>query len=195
MFYIEVLPGRIHRANLDGRSLSLIVQRDDYILGGALDYENSRLYWNDVSCQCLVSCDMDGNVEVFQNAFAAHAKLSFRVVAIHREQLYSTRTSSVDYHPQRGEISFLDFFTASRPDIFASVHRENLTDGQKVSRNFSQIFPKEDTRQALILNARQQDRSSGHPCSHITCTQVCVPSGNSSRPKCLQEEGSLLLII
>ena len=103
MFYVEGLGGRIYRANMDGKSLSLIVQRTDHILGVALDYENSRLYWNDQRSQLLTSCDMDGNIEFFENSFTAEAKLSFSVVGIHGDKLYSTKTSSEGSLSGRGE--------------------------------------------------------------------------------------------
>ena len=85
MFYLE---GRhVYRTNIhdgDGRSLRLIVRRANPILGTALDYESSRLYWNDLSRQCLASCDIDGNVYFFKISFAADPKLLFNVVGIHR---------------------------------------------------------------------------------------------------------------
>ena len=154
---------------MDGRSRNLIVTRGNNILGAALDYENSRLYWNDRKFGCLASCDMDGNLYFFENSFVADTKQLFNVVGIQRGKLYSTKISS---------------------DGYLSVQRGNLTGEQMSMWNFRQVLPKKGSRQVLLLSDREPKQSN--PCSNNTCAQVCVPtSKNPDQPTCLQQEGIL----
>ena len=159
----------IMRASMDGSAPTTIrTEGVDQPSGIAIDFENSLIFWLDLSKGQVESTDLDGNN--YKRIFVTNKKYMLRHIVLHPGKGIYLAGNATGLSGGNGAGVLLKQFEANETIAFS--------------------LPSVPISGIAIRSFRSQPKSSGNPCKNRSCTALCLLSGDSFQCAC--PEGMIL---